>query len=63
MFLPLLPLFLGDCNGCLCMSEFETEPGGAKTVQRVRDTSTAFEFEDEVLVHKADIEQKKTKIR
>ena len=56
-------VFTGDVNGCLCMSEFETEPGGAKTVIKARDSGAAFEFEDEVLVHRADIEQKKAKIR
>lgn len=39
------------------------EPGGTKTPPRQRDQASAFEFEDEVLVHKAVIEQKKTEIR
>ena len=30
---------------------------------KARDSGAAFEFEDEVLVHKADIEQKKAEIR
>lgn len=58
-----LLVFTGDVNGCLCISEFETEPGGAKTVMKVRDSGAAFEFEDEVLVHRAGITQKKAEIR
>ena len=45
------------------MSDYEVEPGGARSVMRTRDNGAAFEFEDEVLVHRADIEQKKTEIR
>lgn len=45
------------------MSEYEVEPGGARTLMKTRDNGAAFEFEDEVLVHRADIEQKKTEIR
>ena len=58
-----LYIFSGDQNGCLCISEYETEPGGTKTVPKIRDSGAAFEFEDEVLIHKADVEQKKTMIR
>lgn len=58
-----LMIFTGDINGCLCMSEYEIEPGGTKTAPKIRDSGAAFEFEDEVLIHKADIEMKRTKIR
>ena len=30
---------------------------------QVRDTTTSFEFQDEILVHSADVEQKKTQIK
>ena len=45
------------------MSDYEVEPGGARSLIKTRDNGAAFEFEDEVLVHRADIEQKKTEIR
>jgi cilia- and flagella-associated protein 57 len=58
-----MTIFTGDVNGCLFMSEYEVEPGGARSLMKTRDNGAAFEFEDEVLVHRADIEQKKTEIR
>ena len=56
-------IFTGDANGCLCMSEFDTEPGGFSSVGKVRDSTTNFEFQDEILVHRAEVEFKKTHIK
>ena len=56
-------MIVGDVNGCLCISEFKTEPGGGKRVLKAHDNGVAFRFEDEVLVHRADVEKTKSEIR
>ena len=59
----IIYFYLGDVNGCLCISEFDTEPGGFKSYPKVKDTNAHFEFQDEVLVHKAEIELRKSQIK
>ena len=47
----------------MCISEFSTEPGGGKRAPKTHDNGVAFRFEDEVLVHRADVEKTKAEIR
>ena len=58
-----MSIIVGDVNGCLCISEFKTEPGGGKRALKAHDNGVAFRFEDEVLVHRADVEKTKSEIR
>ena len=60
---PILNVIIGDVNGCLCISEVSIEPGGGKRAPRTHDNGVAFRFEDEVLVHRADVEKIKAEIR
>jgi hypothetical protein len=52
-------IITGDSNGCICISEFETI-GIAK--QAVKEGLVSFEFIDEVLIHRADLEGRKGQI-
>jgi hypothetical protein len=56
-------VIVGDVNGCVCISEFSTEPGGGKRAPKTHDNGVAFQFEDEVLVHRANVEKTKAEIR
>jgi hypothetical protein len=47
----------------VCISEFSTEPEGGKRGSKMHDNGVAFRFEDEVLVHRADVEKTKAEIR
>lgn len=56
-------VYSGDVNGCICISEFENAAfvNGNKTVKQ-RDGMVAFEFIEEVVIHKSDLESRKSRI-
>lgn len=49
----------GDSNGCICLSEFETAAFNKATV---KEGMVSFEFVDEVLIHRSDLEGRKGQI-
>jgi WD40 repeat protein len=49
----------GDSNGCICLSEFETAGFSKATA---KEGLVSFEFVDEVLIHRADLEARKGQI-
>lgn len=53
-------IYSGDTNGCLVISEFEKSYGGAQNKQR--DGIISFEFIDEVLIHKTDLDAREGEI-
>jgi WD40 repeat protein len=55
-------VFSGDMHGCLCVSEFETDVLGAKSNLKQREGLISFDFVDEVVIHKANLESKKSAI-
>lgn len=52
-------IITGDSNGCICLSEFENV---AFQKQAVKEGLVSFEFIDEVLIHRSDLEGRKGQI-
>jgi len=52
----------GDSHGCILISEFQGSTIGKGGVGKQREGIVSFNFVDEVVVHKADLEQKKSLI-
>lgn len=54
-------IYTADCNGCISISEFEKSAYGK---QQVRDATNivSFEFIDEVMIHRKDLESRKAQI-
>ena len=52
-------IITGDANGCICISEFEN---AAFAKQAVKEGLVSFEFIDEVLIHRSDLEGRKGQI-
>lgn len=52
-------IITGDSNGCICLSEFES---AAFQKQTVKEGLVSFEFIDEVLIHRSDLEGRKGQI-
>ena len=53
-------IITGDSNGCICISEYENNNIIIKNT--IKDSLISFEFIDEVLIHKSDLENRKNQI-
>ena len=53
-------LFTGDTDGCLLISEIESSSN--RIGQKAKDGSATTEFNDNVLIHKSDLEERKARI-
>lgn len=56
-------VYSGDASGCIIISEFENSAyAAAKSPAKQRDGIVAFEFVEEVVIHKSDLESRKAQI-
>lgn len=58
-------IYTGDANGCLLVSEFENSSFsvGKNQIGKIREGPMAFEFVEEVMIHKSNLESRRDQIR